>query len=355
MLAFKIVAMLLLAAWPVVFMTSFMMFGSADSSDNIGNVLTVYGIILYPILIFGVYWGLDLSLLGLSGRVLFFSSIALILSINQFVGYNAMVYNALRGVHNSGYTLGTDSVYLDGKLLKEVDIPSFSSLSGDFSKSLKSYDNQYTKDKNSVYCDGKTILSANPKTFKIVDKKSAFWAVDDKHIFFKDKMLANGNPNSMSIRDNQYLVTNNIVFYEDKQLEGADGSSWLILESGFSKDHQSIYNRDKKVLEDADTSTFTVYPWEGPFRGFAKDKNSFYDATHNEIVRGVDVASIEALDKPYFKDKNTIYYVDAKRYMKRVEGVNPELFRVTGWDAKTSHNASDGTSLYDNGKRVKTP
>ncbi len=72
---------------------------------------------------------------------------------------------------------------------------------------------RYYKDKNFVYIDAKIIKQAKPKTFTMLCYS---FAKDDKHVFYKEKILTGADPNSFRKDKNQEWVDNNGNRFDSK-------------------------------------------------------------------------------------------------------------------------------------------
>ncbi len=352
-LIIKIVSVLIILYWPMVLFTSAMMFPTGESSNNIKTVYSVIGLLFYPAYIFALYWIFRWTLFGISGKVLFFSSIVLIIIAFHLFGYTRLVFNTARGINSSGITLKDNSVYFDGKLLTDADISTFKSINGNLEESLKSSDNTFTSDKNSVYYEGKIIEYADPKTFELLEKEFEWWSRDSRNIFYKDRKIDKASVNNFRLIDNRFLLSNDYIYYLGIQILEADPENFEVLNSNFSKDKQHIYYNEKIILPDADMNSFFIYPDDHNLNGYARDSKFFYDPYQNIQLNQVDPDSIQGMDRGYFKDNFSIF-TSVNGVFELLKDADPITFIVTNWDEETQSDANDGTNYYINGELLES-
>ena len=177
------------------------------------------------------------------------------------------------------------------------------------------------------------IEGADPKTFEFIDGTQSPWGL--VVTYAKDK---------------------NRVYYYDIVIEGADPESFEKLEKWYVKDKNHVYNarNGHQIYENYDAPTFVILGnW------FVKDKDGVY-YQHNLSAEAIkienaDPGSFEILwGTDYLKDKNQVYYYQAKGYgedlaIKVFEDVDPGMFVV---DIPSSPYSRDAENVYWNGEKL---
>lgn len=126
--------------------TSVMMFGAPGATNSLENILFVVGICHYPIVIGAAYWVLGASLFGIKGRTVFLITLIVVGAGVGLFGYYSLLFDALRGIKHTGYSLVSDKVYYDAVLLDKASPKNF----GVFGE-VKSFDRPYAKDFQHVF------------------------------------------------------------------------------------------------------------------------------------------------------------------------------------------------------------
>ena len=109
------------------------------------------------------------------------------------------------------------------------------------------------------------------------------------------------------------ILAINVVYAKNKP--GIDKATFQEIDSGYSKDKNSVYvreNRGWKKLEGLDPNTFELVSNYGSV--YLKDKNGVYvisgdsDNLKLEKLPYRDGKTFEVMDQLYSRDKNNIYY-----------------------------------------------
>ena len=349
---FKIVGMIALLPWPMFMLMSVMMFPTGDAVNNPRHVFNVMLWLFYPAYIFALFWLFDLSLFGISGKALFWGGLGVVITAVSLFGYPVMVFNALRGVNTSGFTVTNDAVYVDGRRLQGADAATFVSLSGDLSKNNVVYENSYTKDKSAVYYMGKKVARSQPGSFSILDKESMNWAMDEHRLYYQGQEVVGATPEDYKLLSANHLIANGVVYFGVERIVGAQADSFRTLTPYFAKDAAQVYFEDRAILPESDAATFAFYPEDSDLSGFARDRRHFYDPYQNRLLSQVDPNTIRSLGRGYYKDAHAVYTRIGLEF-KTLDGVDPGKFVVTNWDEATGSDANDGVSYFINGDRVK--
>ena len=214
------------------------------------------------------------------------------------------------------YKIKDNYVYWGSSKIKDADVDSFIHLGGDWGKDGKSIYCQgsrkkldyasfeylnpvYVKDKNGVYDWEGLIKKADPLTFKVLDS---------------------GYHTSFSIYSQiwigGYAKDDNQVYYHEQMegrataIRGANPTSFISFGNGFGKDNSFVY-QEKIKIKKADPDTWAY------------------------IGRG------------YSFDSQRIFYLDRELPVKVNRGTFTVIYGING------NYATDGTSFFDNDKKIK--
>lgn len=155
-----------------------------------------------------------------------------------------------------GYAKDNTSAYIDGRVLEEVDAPSFEFIG-----------NGYTKDKHSVFFDGQKIEEADPDTFelfeptKYVNKNVMLFAKDKVNLYYNGEIIPKADRDSFEILNIAYAKDKNHVYH------------W-----------SNIYHPNRIIFSGADPDTFQIV---GRYPKYTKDKNHVYEYFTRKIVKGL--------------------------------------------------------------------
>ena len=216
----------------------------------------------------------------------------------------------------TNFSKDKNNVYYKNKILDEMDVYSFERIQDNF-----------VKDKNGIY---KIEENENNKNLKII--------LIDSKIDFKNLKKLNGR---------YFWDSKNIYYFGEndfKKVDGADINSFQQTEyTNFFKDKSNIYYEGKK-LEGISSDSFYYFDGIIWHETILADKNGFYKFLKNENKEkpielipiesnGVDLKTLKRVDSKvissnYFKDKNGVYYMDGKKFIK-INEADKDSFEVT--------------------------
>ncbi len=132
--------------------------------------------------------------------------------------------------------------------------------------------------------------------------------------------------NPVKIKD-EYFFSKDKVYYRGEEIKGADPKTIKLLSNGVSKDGENIYfenrmygtgknfrNIGENYFRDDDGIYVVYYRLLGQLNGYPY---------HFEKMDKIDAETAKVLRKNYIKDKDSIYYIDA-----RIEGADMKSFKV---------------------------
>jgi hypothetical protein len=122
---------------------------------------------------------------------------------NNFV---SLPFNAIHSVRviDERNIVVNNTLLCDGKILAEIDVPSFEAINKDF-----------FKDKNSVYYDSEKIPLADAQSFVVVHEE---YSKDNQHVFYKLKVLEGANPAAFVINYGTGIATDGKLSFIDGEL-----------------------------------------------------------------------------------------------------------------------------------------
>ena len=148
----------------------------------------------------------------------------------------------------------------------------------------------YAKDKMNVYLDGRVLENVDPSTFRL--KERSTW----RHRGHWEK-------NEPAPEHRGYYKTQFNVYYGDKKID-AMAANFVELGEGYAKDSFNVYYFGEK-LKGCMASTFEIL--EG---GYAKDSfNVFYRGNR---VEGAMASSFKYTGNGYGEDRFEVYYKGKK-------------------------------------------
>ena len=197
--------------------------------------------------------------------------------------------------------------------------------------------NYYKDDKNLYYFgenEFKKIEGADPNSFKYDNENHTFIAKDKNNVYFEGEKVKGIDVNSAEGINGLWIKDKNNVFYEGKKLKGISSDNFNYFDGGLS------------------------------YETILFDKNGIYKFLKNEdneksveIIRldgkELDLKTLERISSPldssdYFKDKNGVYFMDGKKFVK-VNGANKDSFEVT----ESGKYGKDKNNVYFEGKKLE--
>lgn len=243
---------------------------------------------------------------------------------------------------SSGYKDHDGKVAFDGR---EITDKNFIILSDEFAK-----------DSTTVYYKESSITDADVATFQAID---ANYSKDKNHVYFCDYYREG---------QNYYLTKKNVI----KKVAEALPTSFVGLEWGYAKDSKQAFFQGMpfKVKDVESLKSLTTYlvkddvqayysckpvvgsdgkSFELINNAYAKDKNHIYlygnvnEIISTPIILPCDIATFEALEYPYSKDKASVFYAD-----KKLIGMDAATFELLG----SSYSKSKEVVYFTNLKIV---
>ena len=304
----------------------------------------------------------------------------------------------------NGYYKDKNNIYynLDNNLytIKNADLAIFEVLNSPYSSSI-----YFAKDNNNVYYQNKKIdglvadgfeqiqsnfikdrngiykfeEDENEKSLKITpinakidfkNLKELDWKYfgDDKNIYYFDendfKKLDNADVNSFKrIEYTSFFKDKNNVYYDGEKVEGIDMNSIEVISGMWIKDKNNVFYEGQK-LKGISSDNFNYFDGGLSYETILFDKNGIYKFLKNEdneksveIIRldgkELDLKTLERISSPldssdYFKDKNGVYFMDGKKFVK-VNGANKDSFEVT----ESGKYGKDKNNVYFEGKKME--
>ena len=177
------------------------------------------------------------------------------------------------------YEIDRGRVFFDDEIIMHADARSFVDLGCG-----------YAKDKMNVYLDGRVLENVDPSTFRLKERSS--W----RHRRHKEK-------NNPTPAQRGYYKTQFNVYYGDKKID-AMASSFVELGGGYAKDSFNVYYFGEK-LKGCMASNFEIL--EG---GYAKDSfNVFY---RGNKVEGAMASTFKYTGNGYGEDRFEVFYKGKK-------------------------------------------
>lgn len=349
----NVIVTFILIPWPMIIMTSPMMFDAPGSENDKHKVFFGFMFMCYPVFIFfllGVFWG---EYFGVNAFMLSLISMVVIFLLLSLFGYTAMVVNLMRGIPNSGYGVEKNAVYYNATLIPEADPGTFKP----YKKENYHYAygaSQYASDKKSFYYRGKRLPSVSVENLKgKIIANELYWlndtkVVKDGSVLLGRDPLTFGGYEGFSKWTYSKYGDEYKVYYNDVLVEEVDFSSFKPLNDSLSKDKNTIFYNGDSIGFNVDVDTFEPFS----IYGFATDKNNFYYLGYyaKHKVEGADPESFENLGWDYYKDKSNIYYLDEHKGLRALENADHDSFEVLGRSQVNDYNARDNKSLYKDGE-----
>ena len=335
---FQIVTTFLLCLWPIVAMTSVMMFAAPGSTDNTSNIVTVIAVLFYPAILGAIYWLTGTAFWGLSAKTFFISTVALPLAASLYFRYPRLLLNSLRGISSVGYAVKEGKVFYKG-----IEIQAEA-------QTFKVLETETAKDANRVFYRGKVIEAADAESFSLFTDVSASFSKDKNRVYYEGKVIDGADAKAFKplVFENtdyrQFFIDNDNVFLFNKKIADVDASSAALVSPNHLKDKSVVYFLDQKI-EGADPETFQLVNFDA---SLSKDKNAVY--FKYKKINGADPNTFQILDRGYVKDSQTVFYLYADEGAVALTGANAQAFHVTGYDQLTNTDANDGVRYYLQGQ-----
>jgi len=113
----------------------------------------------------------------------------------------------------------------------------YTKISGSDAGSFSVLGNGYSKDKNHVYIEAKVLVGADPVSFTTFTQEGSLedvnYTKDNKHAFYKDKMLKEVNIESFKILGLGYATDGKRVYFHTSTVKNADPATFKVYEHGF--------------------------------------------------------------------------------------------------------------------------
>ncbi|MBY0413433.1 MAG: DKNYY domain-containing protein [Bdellovibrionales bacterium] len=333
----QIVTSFVFAYWPILMMTSVMIFDSPGSTDNKKAILLALSLAFIPVLIGLLYFFFNQTFWGIKPKTLLIITIIVSVLGSLLFGYPKLLLNNSKGISSNGYFIKEDKVYYEGDLT-EAKAFKFEAID---------QFQIYARDAEAVYFRGKKIPEAIASSFKAVLPQSSYFT-DNANIFYEGKKLVGVDASTfIQLKRDEipttYFKDKNAVYWFGKKIEGLKADSVKSLNESYIVDADSVFYLYTKI-SGADPATFVVFQDQD---SWAKDSKAVY--FREMRYPNIDASTLEILSRGYAKDKSKVYYLDGKD-MIVVEGANPINFKVTNWDAQTKSEATDGAHFYLEGK-----
>ena len=177
------------------------------------------------------------------------------------------------------YEIDRGRVFYDDEIIMHADARSFVDLGCG-----------YAKDKNNVYLDGRVLENVDPSTFRLKERSN--W-----------RHRGHWERNESTPEHRGYYKTQFNVYYGDKKID-AMAANFVELGGGYAKDSFNVYYFGEK-LKGCMASTFEIL--EG---GYAKDSfNVFY---HGNKVEGAMASTFKSTGNGYGEDRFEVFYKGKK-------------------------------------------
>ncbi|MDD2870634.1 MAG: DKNYY domain-containing protein [Candidatus Gracilibacteria bacterium] len=202
-------------------------------------------------------------------------------------------------------------------------------IEGADSRTFEIIDNTYTKDKNNAYRNGYKIDGIFINSFEIIDSS---YCKDSNYIYYHSKKIFGSDSKSFKLLKNGYSKDINNVYNDGKIVEGFDAKTFKLLDYGYKKDKNFVYNNyNDKISYFDGNENYNLIP-NSSFKiinkNFAKDKKNLYFINDNFknfikiFIDGIDSYSFEFISSKYWRDINSVFYVDITEF-KEILGSNP--------------------------------
>lgn len=336
----QIVATFFLGYWPILVMTSVMLFDAPGSVNNLTAILWALAVVFCPVIIGVLFYIFGQTFWGLSPRHFLLATIIVPILASFVFGYPKLLLNRSKGISSDGYFVKDDKVYYDGKLI-EAKPPGF--------EVVDKY-KIYARDADHVFFRGKILADVDAKTFRDALATPTSYYADSKSVIFDGRSLAGSDPESfvqLKSPDGEpttFFKDKNSVYWIGQKITGLQASTVKALSQSYLSDAAHVFYIQKQVAG-ADAASFVSL---AEYESWGKDKNSLFyqEVAHPEI----DITSFQILERGYIKDKSKVFYREGATVTVVIDA-NPATFKVTNWDAATKSEATDGMHYFVEGKK----
>lgn len=339
----QILASCLLLPWPLVMMTSVMIFDAPGSTDNMSAIRTALCVAFYPLVVGLIFFVLRLSFWGLAPKWFLTLTFLIPLGGALLFGYPRMYLNASRGISSNGYFTKNGVVYYGGSVI-DADAASF--------RALKDMDDLeiYAADKNKVYYYGRVIPEADPQSFKLF---KAGYYTDKSFVFYEGKKIPHAKAGHLELlkdpegNDRVFLKDGFQVFYMGRLLPEIDSATARLISPNYLVDRSHVLFLDRPIAG-ADARSFKLLPGSDEY---GLDDGHVY--FRQNLVTGADPKTFKTLNRGYAKDARAVYIYGRNDQIIVLEGADPKTFEATEYDNATGSDAKDRSHYYLSGKVVK--
>ena len=243
-----------------------------------------------------------------------------------------------------------NKVYYQGVEAPEYDVATIEVLENDGS--------DYLKDRNGVYyrfpySDGwqgipyDRIEGADPSTFEMIE---GGYAKDKNRVYNNTRIIEGADPKTFELisdePSNSFSWSKDAyhVFKSGVIVEGAQPSIFKVLGHMFGIDAEHVFS-GRYLIVGADPATFEIINSNYP--AYGKDKNHVYASTYNEenpIMVGADPETFEMLEPPYSRDKDHIFI-----YARMIPEADVNTFEILdySYSRDKNHVYTDGSVVED--------
>lgn len=116
----QIVTSLILAYWPILVMTSVMIFDAPGSTNNRSAIYTALAVVFVPMILGFLYFIFDQTFWGIKPRNFLIVTIVVPILTSLLFGYPKLLLNNFKGISSNGYFLKEDKLYYNGSLISDA-------------------------------------------------------------------------------------------------------------------------------------------------------------------------------------------------------------------------------------------
>ena len=348
----NIVATFILAFWPLMFMMSPMMFDAPGSENSKTTIISMMLILCYPIILFLLLGIFGINYFGVNSFKLAQISAVVIAIAFLLFGYYGLLFNALRGIASSGYSVVNDKAYYDGRAIKGADSQTFTIFKDKYRYSYS----DYARDKHHLYCNGKVVEGALAEDVVAIENSEQMYWRNSQQVIYEDRILKGAVADRFiayrgftgwACSDNDDAFN---VYSYGVLLPAVDKDSFKPFNDFYAKDKDHVFKKEKVILPEADAASFELME----DHDFGRDKNHVYYVSTKQpfVVKDADPASFEMLERGYARDRNHIYVIEQYEDVRILEQAHVDSFEVTQYDDATKSEARDVNHYYYDGKIV---
>jgi hypothetical protein len=342
----QIVISFFLAWWPIVTLTSVMLFGGPGAVNDAKTLRLAILVIFYPVVIGVGLYLFKFSLWGIPPKWTLIATIVAPIVALLMLDYPRMLMNANAGIPNSGYFKNETQVYHSGTKI-DADPKSFQVIEekGDPNFRLSPV---YGKDQTRVFLNGKPIDGADPTTFDILGSDWRY-AKDARNIYFEGKPIVGVDLTKFAkvqpeVENDQSYTDGSSLIYWGRIVGKVDGETVRSIGPSYVKDRTQVFYLGKPI-PGADPATFEIIS-----DSYSRDKARVYFWTTE--IPGARPETFQALDRSYAKDDQRVYHHKNIHQIDVVEGADAANFKVTMYDDKRGSEAFDGKNYFMDGKKL---